>query len=118
MDHGSWPSERCQRRWPQNQTVTLQLRQAQSVWPALESEIQLRSGSNSEVDGTKRVSGDLCLLRIKSFHPSGFTMVVKTTFDVFTRVSPDDSLERLTERSVRLVTDRPSNVDELFVTLL
>src|SRR3977135_2198915 len=31
-----------------------------------------------------------------------------TTFEVFTRVSPDNSLERLTERSVGLVTDRPS----------
>ena len=40
----------------------------------------------------------------------------KTTFEVFTRVSPDNSLERLTERSVGLVTDRPSNVYELFVT--
>ena len=42
----------------------------------------------------------------------------KTTFDVFTRVGPDNSLERFTERSVGLVTDRPSNVYELFVTLL
>ena len=41
-----------------------------------------------------------------------------TTFEVFTRVGPDNSLERLTERSVGLVTDRPSNVYELFVTLL
>ena len=45
-------------------------------------------------------------------------LVFKTTFEVFTRVSPDNSLERLTERSVGLVTDRPSNVYELFVTLL
>ena len=41
----------------------------------------------------------------------------KTTFEVFTRVGPDNSLERLTERSVGLVTDRPSNVYELLVTL-
>ncbi len=46
------------------------------------------------------------------------TVAFKTTFEVFTRVGPDNSLERLTERSVRLVTDRPSNVYELFVTLL
>ena len=40
-----------------------------------------------------------------------------TTFEVFTRASPNNSLERLTERSVGLVTDRPSNVYELLVTL-
>jgi hypothetical protein len=37
--------------------------------------------------------------------------------EVFAWVGPDDSLERLTERSVGLVTDRPSDVNELFVTL-
>jgi hypothetical protein len=41
-----------------------------------------------------------------------------TTFEVFTRASPYNSLERLTERSVGLVTDQPSDVYELFVTLL
>ena len=46
------------------------------------------------------------------------TVAFKTTFEVFTRVGPDNSLERLTERSVGLVTDRPSDVYELFVTLL
>ena len=44
-------------------------------------------------------------------HPSN------TTLEVFTRVGPDNSLERLTERSVGLVTDRPGDVYELFVTL-
>src|SRR6185437_2364434 len=39
-------------------------------------------------------------------------------FEVFTRVSPNNSLERLTERSVGIVTDRPSDVYELLVTLL
>jgi hypothetical protein len=53
----------------------------------------------------------------KIFRLSGMTLVFKTTFEVFTRVSPDHSLERLTECSVRLVTDRPGNVDELFVAL-
>ena len=48
---------------------------------------------------------------------SGITVAFKTTFEVFTRVGPDNSLERLTERSVGLVTDRPSDVYELFVTL-
>jgi hypothetical protein len=42
----------------------------------------------------------------------------KTTFEVFTGVGPDNSLERLTERSVGLVTDQPSDVYELLVTLL
>jgi len=49
---------------------------------------------------------------------SGITLVFKTTSEVFTRAGPDNSLERLTERSVGLVTDRSSNVHELFVTLL
>ena len=44
-------------------------------------------------------------------------VAIKTTFEVFTRVRPDNSLERLTERSVGLVTDQPSDVYELFVTL-
>jgi len=50
------------------------------------------------------------------FRHSGITVAFKTTFEVFTRVGPDNSLERLTERSVGLVTDRPGNVYELFVT--
>ncbi len=54
----------------------------------------------------------------KSFRHSDITPVFKTTFEVFTRVGPDNSLERLTERSVGLVTDRPSDVYELFITLL
>jgi hypothetical protein len=53
----------------------------------------------------------------KIFCHSGITVAFKTTFEVFTRVGPDNSLERLTERSVGLVTDRPSNVYELLVTL-
>jgi hypothetical protein len=40
-----------------------------------------------------------------------------TAFEVFTRVGPDNSLERLTEGSAGLVTDRPSDVYELLVTL-
>jgi hypothetical protein len=54
----------------------------------------------------------------KIFRHSGITVAFKTMFEVFTRVGPDNSLERLTERSVGLVTDRPSDVYELFVTLL
>jgi hypothetical protein len=54
----------------------------------------------------------------KIFRHSGITVAFKTTFEVFPRVGPDNSLERLTERSVGLVTDRPSDVYELFVTLL
>ncbi len=52
------------------------------------------------------------------FRHSGITLISETTFEVFTRVSPDNSLERLTERSVGLVTDQPSNVDELLLPLL
>jgi hypothetical protein len=54
----------------------------------------------------------------KIFRHSGITAAFKTTFVVFTRVGSDNSLERLTERSVGLVTDQPSDVYELFVTLL
>jgi hypothetical protein len=54
----------------------------------------------------------------KIFRHSGMTVAFKTTFEVFTRVGPNNSLERLTECSVGLVTDRPSDVYELFVTLL
>jgi len=52
------------------------------------------------------------------FHHSGITVAFKTTFEVFTRVDSDNSLERLTEGSAGLVTDRPSNVYELLVALL
>ena len=46
------------------------------------------------------------------------TVAFKTTFEVFTRVGPDNSLKRLTERSVGFVTDQPSDIYELLVTLL
>jgi hypothetical protein len=48
---------------------------------------------------------------------SCITVAFKTAFYVFTGIGPDNSLERFTERSVGLVTDRPSDVYELFVTL-
>jgi hypothetical protein len=51
------------------------------------------------------------------FRHSGMTVALKTTFEVFTRVGPDNSLERFTECSVRLVTDQPSDVYQLSVTL-
>jgi hypothetical protein len=54
----------------------------------------------------------------KIFRHSGMTVAFKTTFEVFTRVGPNNSFERLTERSVGLVTDRPGDVYELFVPLL
>ena len=43
---------------------------------------------------------------------------VQTTFEVLARIRSDNSLERLTERSIGLITDCPSHVYELFVTLL
>ena len=54
----------------------------------------------------------------KSFRHSGITAAFKTTFDVFTSVGPDNTFERLTERSVGLVADQPSDIYELLVTLL
>jgi hypothetical protein len=54
----------------------------------------------------------------KTFCRAGITASFKTMFDVITSVGPDDSFERLTERSVRLVANQPGNVDELLVTLL
>jgi hypothetical protein len=54
----------------------------------------------------------------KIFRHFPMTLAFKTTFEVFTRVSPNNSLERLTECSVGLVTDQASNVHVLFVTLL
>ncbi len=47
---------------------------------------------------------------------SGIAVAFKTTLEVFTRVGHYNSLGRLTERSVGLVTDRPSDVYELLVT--
>ena len=66
---------------------------------------------------TARLAAKVRILRFKIFRHSGMILVFKTTFEVFTRVGPDNSLERLTERSVGLVTDQPSNVYELLVTL-
>ena len=67
---------------------------------------------------TSTFQGTYAFSASKSLRHSGITLVYKTAFDVFTRVGPDNSLERLTKRRVGLVTDRPSNVDELSVTLL
>jgi hypothetical protein len=47
-----------------------------------------------------------------------WNLMALSPFEVFTRAGPNNSLERFTERSVGLVTDRPSNVYKLFVTLL
>jgi hypothetical protein len=57
------------------------------------------------------LNSDKCVL-------PGRIVVFKTTFEVFTSVSPHNSFECLTERSVGLVTDQPSDVYELLVTLL
>jgi hypothetical protein len=54
----------------------------------------------------------------KVFRPSGIAVAFKTTFEEFTSVGPDNPLERLTERSVGLVTDQSGNVYKLLVTLL
>ena len=65
-----------------------------------------------------RPAAKVRILHFKYLRHSDMASVLITTFEVFTRVGPDNSLERLTERSVGLVTDRPSDVYELFVTLL
>ncbi len=46
----------------------------------------------------------------------GRLWVLQTTSEVFARISPDNSLERLTECGVGLVTDQSSDFWELFVT--
>ena len=53
----------------------------------------------------------------KTFRHSDIAVAFKATFEVFTRVGSDNPLERLAECSVGLVTDRPGDVYELFVTL-
>ncbi len=42
--------------------------------------------------------------------------VLQATSEVFARISPDNSLERLTECGVGLVTDQSSDFWERFVT--
>ena len=63
-----------------------------------------------------RQSSESSASKIVGRSGSGTTIAFKTTFE-FTWASPDNSLERLTERSVGFVTDRPSDVYELFITL-
>jgi hypothetical protein len=65
-----------------------------------------------------RPAAKVRILHFKYLRHSDMASVLITTFEVFTRVGPDNSLERLTERSVGPVTDRTGNVYELFVTLL
>jgi hypothetical protein len=65
-----------------------------------------------------RPAAKVRILHFKYLRHSDMASVLITTFEVFTRVGPDNSLERLTEGSAGLVTDRPSNVYELCVTLL
>src|ERR1035438_7680815 len=65
-----------------------------------------------------RPAAKVRILHFKYLRQSDMASVLITTFEIFTRVSPNNSLERLTERSVGIVTDRPSDVYELFVTLL
>src|SRR4051812_28943017 len=57
------------------------------------------------------------LPRLIVVRDSGITVSFKTSFEVFTRIDADNSLERLTERSVGLVSDQPRDVHKLFVTL-
>ena len=65
-----------------------------------------------------RPAAKVRILHFKHLHHSDMASVLIATFEIFTRVSPNNSFERLAESGVRLVTDRPSDVYELFVTLL
>ena len=65
-----------------------------------------------------RPAAKVRILHFKYLRYSDMASVLITTFEVFTRVGSDNSLERLTERSVGLVSDRPGDVYELLVTLL
>lgn len=83
-----------------------------------------RSGCVTRPDIALRASRDMrrdAILgpnRILRFKKLPRFRVFQSTFEVFTRTGADNSLERFTERSVGLVTDRSGDIDELFVTLL
>jgi len=84
------------------------LRSVLSPWSPLEEHTSMMPSPAAKVR----------ILHFKYLRHSDMASVLITTFEIFTRVSPNNSLERLTERSVGIVTDRPSDVYELFVTLL
>jgi hypothetical protein len=63
-----------------------------------------------------RPAAKVRILNFKYLRHSDMASVLITTFEIFTRVSPDNSLERLTECGVGLVTDQSSDFWELFVT--
>jgi hypothetical protein len=65
-----------------------------------------------------RPAAKVRILHFKYLRHSDMASVLITTFEIFTGVSPNNSLERFTEGSAGLVTNRPSNVYELCVTLL
>ena len=65
-----------------------------------------------------RPAAKVRILHFKYLRHSDMASVLITTFEIFTRVGPYYSLERLTERGVGLVADQPGDVYELFVTLL
>jgi hypothetical protein len=80
-------------------------------------EVIFRNPMKSKKLATTRFRGPMHPPLQKSSAIPALPWSSNTMFEIFTRVGPDNSLERLTERSVGLVTDRPSNVYELFVTL-
>jgi len=115
MDHGSCPSERCQPRWPQNLRFSIETgpnRHDLCRRPSFNFGVAtiLKLIATSPFQGTYASSTS------KSFRHSGITLVFKTTSEVFTRISPDNSLKRLTKCGVGPVTDQPSDFWELFVT--
>lgn len=77
-----------------------------SSWLLVAEPIALADGFLQSETSTSRLFGH-----------TDITVAFETTFDVFTRAGPNNSLEGLTERSIGLVTDRPGNVYELSVAL-
>ena len=52
-----------------------------------------------------RPAAKIRILHFKNLRHSDMASVLITTFEIFTRVSPNNSLERLAERGIGFVTD-------------
>ncbi len=72
--------------------------------------------------GSRRLAqidrGKVRILDFKYLRHSDMASVLITAFEIFTGVSPDNSFEGFTECSIGIVSDQPSDVYELLVTLL
>src|SRR5579864_5362319 len=81
-----------------------------SFWRRATSEVTVPSRLRVEV---RARSPQMSAGRVVRF---GRFWVLQTTSEVFTRISPDNSLERLTECGVGLIPDQSSDFWELLVT--